>query len=88
MALMIEPNCEKDILNFKLILSDENYPKFKISPTPFGNFIFLFYEQKNITKKEYELVWDWHHIIELEERTSLANSNWKFQSCIPMLVGY
>jgi len=40
-ALMIEPNCEKDILNFKLILNDENNPKFKISPTSFGNFIFF-----------------------------------------------
>jgi hypothetical protein len=55
-ALMIEPNCEKDILEFKLILSDENNPKSRISPTSFGIFIFLFYEKKIRTKEEYELV--------------------------------
>jgi hypothetical protein len=32
-TLMIEPNCEKDILNFKLISFDENYSKLNISLT-------------------------------------------------------
>jgi hypothetical protein len=34
MIVMIEPNCEKNILEFKLISSARNYPKFNMSPPP------------------------------------------------------
>jgi hypothetical protein len=34
MIVMIEPNCEKSILEFKLISSAKNYPKFNTFPRP------------------------------------------------------
>lgn len=32
MIVMIEPNCEKSILEFKLISNAKNYPKFNMFP--------------------------------------------------------
>jgi len=32
MIVMIEPNCEKNILEFKLISNAKKYPKFNIPP--------------------------------------------------------